>query len=115
MSAGTLKIDCEQGATFSLIIAYKDPDQKAIDLTGYTARMVVKQHKSSTDSLVILTTENDRITIDGEAGEIELAISADDTADFSQGYYVYDLIITSDGGEVSRIVEGYFVVDGGVS
>lgn len=115
MSAGTLKINCEQGATFNLIVAYKNPDKTPIDLTDYTARMVVKSHKDSPADLVTLTTENGRIEIQGELGKIDLSINATDTAAFAQGYYVYDLLITDSYGAFSRIIEGYFVVDGSVS
>ena len=49
------------------------------DLTGYTARMAVKDKVGGTE-LLALTTANNRITIDDSAKKIDLKISATDTA-----------------------------------
>jgi len=48
-------ITINQGATFELTITWKDSAGTAINLTGYTARMQVRETYSSATSIVSLT------------------------------------------------------------
>lgn len=78
---------------------------KITDLSGYGARMKIKQFKGSTDTEIELTTSNGRISIDGVNGLITLNIAASDTSslDFDKG--VYDLELYT-GSVVERLLEG---------
>jgi hypothetical protein len=110
-SAGIYNITCNQGATFSRTLTWTDVARKAINITGYTARMHVRSLVSSVDTLIDLTTENGRITISNPtAGQVTLTISAVDTATLTPDKYVYDLELVSPTGVVNRLVEGNFVV-----
>lgn len=106
MSAGALDIILEQGATFTLAMVWTDPDDLPINLTGYTARMQVRQMPNVYEVIVELTTENGRIALGGSAGTIDLTIAAADTEALPGGEYVYDLELVSGGGIVTRLVEG---------
>lgn len=105
MAAGQYDIYIEQGATYQLNCTYKDSSGSVIDLTGYTARMQIREKKSSTTKLLDIST-SDYITLGGVAGTVVVEVPAATTAamDFSRG--VYDLELESSGGIVTRLLEG---------
>ena len=110
---GIHNFTCNQGATFSHTITWKDSANAAYDLTGYTARMHVRETVSSANTVITLTTANSRITLGSNAatkGQVTLTISAADTANLVPAVYVYDLEVVSGGGVVDRLIEGNFVV-----
>ena len=76
-----------------------------VDLTGYTARMSIKDKIGGT-VLHSLTTENGGIDIDPAAKTIALSIPAADTEDFTWSRGVYDLEMVSSAGKVTRIISG---------
>jgi hypothetical protein len=108
MAATTYDLTIEQGATFSLVITYKDNDTP-IDLSGYTARMQVRATAESATVLIELTTANGRIVLGpwsgGAAGTITLTIAAADTAALTAGRALYDLELIS-GSVVTRLIQG---------
>ena len=76
-----------------------------VDLTGYTARMSIKD-KIGGAVLHSLTTENGGIVIDPAAKTILLSIPAATTEDFTWSRGVYDLEMVSSAGKVTRIISG---------
>ena len=76
-----------------------------VDLTGYTARMSIKD-KIGGAVLHSLTTENGGIVIDPAAKTILLSIPAATTEDFTWSRGVYDLEMVSPAGKVTRIISG---------
>lgn len=109
MPAGAYNFTCEQGATFTRTITVKDSAGDPVNLTGYTARMHVRKDVDATTTLVELTTSNGGLTINAANGEITLNISATVTANISKSG-VYDLEIISATGEVTRVIEGHFIL-----
>ena len=110
---GLHNFTCNQGATFNRTITWKDSANAAIDLTGYTARMHVREAVDAANTIITLTTSNSRITLGSNTatkGQITLNISAADTANLVPDIYVYDLELVSGGGVVDRLIEGNFVV-----
>jgi len=89
--AAKYDIVCDQGATFSRQLTWLDDSSSAVNLTGYTARMQVRETVESSSTLLSLTTENSRIALGGTAGTITLTVTAADTAAVVAGHYVYDL------------------------
>ncbi len=81
----------------------------AVDLTGYTARMTIKDKYGGAE-LHSLTTENGGIALDVALGTITLIFSATDTAAFAWKKGVYDLEMVK-GGEVTKIAKGVVTVD----
>jgi hypothetical protein len=111
--AGLHNFLCNQGATFKRTLTWTDSARAPRDLTSYTARMHVRATVDSSTLFLQLTTANGRITLgttDATKGQVNLTISATDTAALTPGQYVYDLELVSAGGEVTRLVEGNFVV-----
>lgn len=108
MTPGKYNMICPQGATFSKQLTYTI-DDVAVNLTGYTAKMQVREKHSSTTAKLTLTTENGRITLGGALGTITLFIADESTAEVAAKEYVYDLELMS-GGNVYRLIEGKFIV-----
>jgi hypothetical protein len=95
-----------QGATFELTVTWKDAAGTAINLTGYSARMQVRETYSSSTSIVSLTS-GAGITLGGAAGTIAIVISATTTAALTAPFSgVYDLELVSAGGVVTRLLQG---------
>lgn len=108
MIPGKYNITCPQGATFGQQLTWLIDDDP-VDLTGYTARMQIREKYTSTIYNLNLTTENGGITLGGDLGTISLLVSASVTSEIVPKEYVYDLELDS-GGEVTRIIEGKFIV-----
>lgn len=109
MAAGTYDIVCEQGATLSLTLTYRDSSDALVNLTGYSARMQVRESVRAADTLLSLTSGSG-ITLGGAAGTIVLTVSATATAALPRGEFVYDLELVSGSGVVTRLIEGSFTV-----
>ena len=108
MVPGKYNMICPQGSTFSKVLTYTI-DSEPVDLTGYTARMQVREKHISKTAIVDITTENGGITLGGELGTIDLYISDEVTQLFIAKEYVYDLELVS-GTYVYRLIEGKFIV-----
>ena len=107
------KITARQGSTFSKTLTWivaRDP----VNLTGWTARMQVRESVDSPTVALEATTSNGRITLGGAQGTIEITISAADMEDMEAGNYVYDLELVS-GSEVTAILAGRFTVNAEVT
>jgi hypothetical protein len=109
MPAASNNLLVEQGATFAQEVTWL-ADDVAVNLTGYTARMMLRPSAASETITITLTTENGRITLGGTAGTIDLLISAADTAAITAGRYLYDLELISAGGIVTRLIQGIATV-----
>lgn len=100
-----------QGATLDLLVTWRAGDPAvAVDLTGCTARMQVREKITSPTPLISLTTENGGIVLGGAAGTIRRFMDADDTADIDWKSGVYDLEIEFADGTVRRLLAGSVVV-----
>lgn len=103
----TYAININQGATWVKLFTYLDSDgETPINLTGFTARMQLRQSYTSETPVINLTTENGGIVITPLTGEIEVTMTATQTAGIPAREYFYDLEIESSGGIVYRVIEG---------
>jgi hypothetical protein len=113
---GIYNIVADQGATLQETAVWKDSARKAINVTGYTARMQVRPSIDSEQVLLSLTTENGRISVSGPEGRFDMTVSAIDMTYIEAGKYVYDLeIIAPVSGVVDRLMQGSFIVRGEVT
>lgn len=100
-----------RGATFSEQIEWKDENGVAIDLTGFTARMHMRDTLEATTPFLTLTTENGGIALGGAAGTVDLLASAAATSSISATSDVYDLeLVAGDGVTVTRLLEGLVTI-----
>lgn len=96
----------DQGATYSATIRYKNRQGQIVPLTGFQARMQLRL--SPDDSPVVsITTGGGDMTIDGDAGEVSIALSPSTTDAIPANVYLFDVEIYTPGDEVvHRIMEG---------
>jgi hypothetical protein len=116
MSAGTYNIVAEQGATYSKLFTLTNSAGDPIDLTGYTARLQVREKYSSEVKLLDLTTENSGITLGGAAGTVAVLATATQMAAIivpdlpgtpPKRSAVYDLELIT-GSTITRLLQGKF-------
>ena len=108
MTAGKHDIVIEQGADFKRVFTWKDSAGSAVNLTGYSAAMMIKKRKSDASGVAIFnkTNSNAEIALGGAAGTITIDIGGADTAnmDFDWGYY--DIELTDGSSNITRLLEG---------
>lgn len=105
----TTKMDLtmNQGSKFAKNIQVRNSDQTIMDLTGYSARMMVRETYSSVTPLLSASTIDGRITINAPGGVVMINIGADVTGPLTWNSGIYDVeIFTSSPAEVIRILEG---------
>jgi len=114
MLPGKYNFVCPQGSTFSQQLTWKIGGEP-VDLDGYSARMKVKESLTSTSSVLDLTTENNKIILGGSYGTILILIDSSETNSIYPTKYIYDLELISVSLEVTRLIEGKFIVTAGVT
>ena len=109
MVPGKYNIVCPQGSTLDQQLTYSI-DEVDVDLTGYSARMQVREKHTSTTASVSLTNTNGGIVLGGALGTINIVVSAAQSSELVAKEYVYDLELVSSSGTVTRLIEGKFIV-----
>lgn len=118
MPAGDYNFTVGQGETWNPTLTLTDSAGALVNLTGYTARLTIRETYASESALISLTTENGGITLGGAAGTIALLATATQTAALvvpdSPGTppskrLVYDLELVT-GAVVRRYLQGAFIV-----
>jgi len=99
------RFEVRQGSTitrnFQLSI-----DDSPVNLTGYTARMQVRDRPES-NAVVLNATPY--ITLGGTAGDVAISIPASISEDLPAGRFTYDLELVQ-GDYVTALIKGPFVV-----
>lgn len=75
--------------------------------------MTVRPFLGSTTTTLLATTDNGKIVLDALNGRATVTFSAEDT-NIKPQTYVYDFVFNS-GTEITRILEGQFIVTAGVT
>lgn len=99
---------CEQATTFNFQFQIKE-DETPWNLTNYSVEMTVRPFMGASTTTVVASTDNGYISLDPTQGRVTVTIPYTVTEDFTPSRQVYDLIFDS-GTEVTRILEGTFVV-----
>jgi hypothetical protein len=112
LRAGVYNFVIYQGADFDTTLTWKNSDGSAVNLTGYTARLHVRETVESLTTLLEMTTGNGSIVLGGVAGTIRLLLTSTATAALTWSQpYPFDLELVSGGGIVTRLLEGTFELD----
>jgi hypothetical protein len=78
--------------------------------------MQVRKTLEASETILELTTQNNKISLGGALGTVTLTVSAADMANVLADKYVYDLeLVAPTTGVVNRLVQGNFVVRGEVT
>jgi len=104
MNPAKVNMTIIQGSTLSRVFAWV-AGGVAVDLTGYTGRMQIRETVDSTTVLLDLNTSNGGMALGGVAGTITLASTATVTAALSFDTAVYDIELVI-GAAVTRVIEG---------
>ena len=118
MAAGKYSFVIEQGATVNFEIQYKDSASKAVDLTGYSGKMMIRSGYADSNPVTYavlsssLAADGTGLNFSGSngttpptSGSIGIYISAVSSSNFTFNTALYDLEIMS-GSVVNRILEG---------
>lgn len=108
---------CDQATTFNFQFVVQE-DVNGVttpwDLTNYSATMTVRPFVGAPTTTLVASTANGRITLGTSSGRVTVTVDAATTGAIAAGRYAYDLVLDS-GAEVTRILEGKFVVTGAVT
>lgn len=107
ITAGKYNINAYQGATYSLSLTW-ELGGTAVDLTGYSAAMQVRESVNSATAILDLSSASE-ITLGGTAGTIAIEVPASTMGSATPGRYLYDLELDS-GSTVTRLLEGAFQI-----
>lgn len=110
MAAGKYDFEIEQGTSLAKPFVWKDGDGVPVDLSGYTARMQVRQSVTSDTVLQELLSTDGTIVLGGAAGTITLTLSATAMAAITWKRGKYDLELVASNGFVTRLLEGVVTV-----
>jgi hypothetical protein len=113
ITPGDYDITAYQGADYDQSFTVSQGGT-ALNWTGYTAQMQVREAADSTAYLLSLA-NGSGITLGGTVGTILVNISNAQSAAISAGSYAYDLELISGSSAVTRILQGAFNVIGQVT
>lgn len=106
--AGSYDMKARQGSTFTETLTIKI-ENVPLNITGYSARMMVRPQPSSTTITLDLSTDNGKITLVGSTGTITVNVTASEMDGIAARSYRYDLELVN-GATVIPLLEGAFIV-----
>lgn len=98
-----VNIKIKKGSTYEHTFTYVDSSGAAISVTGYTARMQIRETIDAT-AYVYQALSGGDITVGGSDGKFTLSIPAATTAAWTFASGVYDIEIVSPAGKVIGLV-----------
>ena len=104
---------CDQATTFNFQFQILN-NTIPWNLNGYTGTMTVRPFVGASTTTVVASTANGRMVLSQSDGRVTVTIDAATTGDITAGRYAYDLVLDS-GAEVTRLLEGKFIVTGAVT
>jgi hypothetical protein len=108
---------CDQATTFNFQFQVQNNVAGTAtpwNLTGYTGTMTVRPFVGASTTTVVASTANGRMVFDDLNGRVTVTLDATTTGAITAARYAYDLVLDS-GSEVTRILEGKFIVTGAVT
>lgn len=87
-----------RGATYRRTVTWKDSNKVPIDLTGYTATLVIRRRVDSTVVVTLTSSPPAGLTLGGVAGTIAIKIGATQTMTLAIGIdYIWDIRLVQIG------------------
>lgn len=110
MAAIPVNLVVEQGVDFEALFTVTSANNLPLNLTGFTADAKIKKSHTSSSS-----TNFGVVFLNRLDGKLKLTLGNSFTRMLKSGRYVYDLVITSNSGVKTRVVEGIVTVSPGVT
>ena len=106
MAAGKYDLTIDQGSSFALDMTVQE-DNAAKNLTGYSVRAQLRPTQTSST----LTATFTGTVVNATDGEIQISLTATESAAINPGKYFYDVeIYTASDAIVTRLIQGSAVV-----
>ena len=103
--------NADYSSTVTISSISSDGTETPFDLTGYTVTASIrKTFASATATAMDITVDPDPAT-----GSVTVGLSDTQTGTLDRGRYVWDMIVTSAGGLVTRVVQGLATVNPSVT
>ena len=113
--AGQKNFEVDQNATFSFVVEYKDENGNAIDLTGASAKMQVRDVKGGTKLAVTLTSPSGGIVINGLLGKLTVTLTPTQTNKLFYPKSVYDIMVVDSNANKIKLLEGFLTLNRSVT
>ena len=108
ISPGLHSFTLQRRADYDMPLVFKDGDNNAVDLTGYTVESQVWDVERSTKYADFAVTYTDR-----SAGSVKLVLTDTQTATYTPSELRYDVLLTNGSGLKEYWLEGSIFVDEG--
>lgn len=95
----------DAGTTYSNIITVAATTGQPLDLTGYTVKSQMRKSYSSSQAFNFTAS-----IYDAQAGKVRLQLNSTQSEAIPAGRWLYDVEITSQSGNKTRVVEGIVTV-----
>ena len=113
--AGQKNFEVDQNATFSFIVEYKDNNGAAIDLTGSSAKMQVRDTQGGSKLAFTLTSPSGGIIITPALGKLVIKMTPTQTSKLFYPKSAYDIMITDSNSNKIKLVEGFLTLSRSVT
>lgn len=95
----------DQGSDFNSVVSLTNQDGSPLNLSGFTVKSQFRKSYQSSSA-----TTFDVAVHSALEGEIRISLPASASTDLNAGRYLYDVEITSPGGQRKRVLEGIVVI-----
>ena len=113
--AGQKNFEVDQNATFNFILEYKDDNGNAIDLSGASAKMQIRDTKGGNKLAVTLTSPSGGITIDGPNGKLNVKLTPTQTNKLFFPKSSYDIMVIDSNSNKIKLLEGFMTLNRSVT
>lgn len=114
-----LALSIYAGQTFNDSLTWQDSAGVAIDLTGYTARMMAREDIADLVPKITWSDSTGELVLGGADGTVTFNVPAEVTAGLLDAIetttWVYDMVLTSADGLADRLVQGSLTIYPGVT
>ena len=107
--------EVDQNTTFTFIVEYKDSSGNAVNLTGSSAKLQVRDTKGGTKLAVSLTSPSGGIVIDAALGKLTVKMTPTQTSKLFYPKSEYDLMLTDSNFNKTKLLEGFITLSRSVT
>lgn len=109
MAVPVVNIEIEQGANFTSTFTITNSDGSVFNMSNASAVAKIKKHSTAGIAYTFST------LIESSTGKITLTMDDSITSTMESGRYLYDILLTSAGGDKTRVIQGMALVTAGIS